>query len=117
MVNLRYSDDNNVAFLADSGGSVFELSMKRGLRGPGASCRCIFSGSRGEVSIPHAVQDCVEDPRYQAPIPILNIFWIRIWKNSDPATQNKVNNIVLVGSSIQLAGVVHFVEKKNPTFV
>jgi len=49
VVNLRYSDDNNVAFLADSGGSVFELSMKRGLRGPGASCRCIFSGSRGEV--------------------------------------------------------------------
>ena len=45
----RYSDDPNTAFLADSGGSVFELTMKRGLRGPTASAKCIFSGSRGEV--------------------------------------------------------------------
>ena len=46
---LCYSDDPNTAFLADSGGSVFEVNMKRGLRGPGATARCIFSGSRGEV--------------------------------------------------------------------
>ena len=46
---VKYSDDSNTAFLADSGGSVYELSMKRGLRGPGATARCIFSGSRGEV--------------------------------------------------------------------
>ena len=26
-----------------------KVNMKRGLRGPGASARCIFSGSRGEV--------------------------------------------------------------------
>lgn len=49
VVHLRYSDDASVAFLADSGGSVFELRLSRGLRGPGASCRCIFSGARGEV--------------------------------------------------------------------
>ena len=46
---VRYSDDPNTAFIADSGGSVFELSLKRGLRGPTATARCIFSGSRGEV--------------------------------------------------------------------
>lgn len=49
VVHLRYSEENNIAFLADSGGSVFELSLTRGIRGPTASCRCIFSGSRGEV--------------------------------------------------------------------
>ena len=49
VVHLRYSEENNTAFLADSGGSVFELNLTRGLRGPTASCRCIFSGSRGEV--------------------------------------------------------------------
>ena len=48
-MHLRYSEENNIAFLADSGGSVFELSLTRGIRGPTASCRCIFSGSRGEV--------------------------------------------------------------------
>ena len=46
---VKYADDTNTAFLADSGGSVYELTMKRGLRGPGAVARCIFSGSRGEV--------------------------------------------------------------------
>ena len=64
VVLVRYTDDPNFAFFADSGGSVFEVSlkvrgplqdyvkvnMKRGLRGPGASARCIFSGSRGEVT-------------------------------------------------------------------
>ena len=49
VTQIKYSDDSNTAFLADSGGSVFELSMKRGLRGAGATARCIFSGSRGEV--------------------------------------------------------------------
>lgn len=49
VTQVKYSDDSNTAFLADSGGSVFELTMKRGLRGAGASARCIFSGSRGEV--------------------------------------------------------------------
>jgi hypothetical protein len=28
---------------------VFELQLKRGLRGAGGSARCIFSGARGEV--------------------------------------------------------------------
>ena len=46
---VRYSDDTNTAFCSDSGGSVYEISMKRGLRGAAASARCIFSGSRGEV--------------------------------------------------------------------
>ena len=64
VVLVRYTDDPNFAFFADSGGSVFEVrlskwrplqhfvkvNMKRGLRGPGASARCIFSGSRGEVT-------------------------------------------------------------------
>ena len=67
VLTCRYSDDLNFAFFADSGGSVFEVNMKRGLRGPGATARsapvfglwrfsswkycvrCIFSGSRGEV--------------------------------------------------------------------
>ena len=51
VVQVRYSDDASVAFISDSGGSVFEINMKRrGLRGAaGATCRCIFSGSRGEV--------------------------------------------------------------------
>ena len=49
VLHVKYADDPNTAFCADSGGSVYELSMKRGLRGPGASARCIFSGSRGEV--------------------------------------------------------------------
>eukprot|EP00090_Calanus_glacialis_P010435 TRINITY_DN18820_c0_g1_i1.p1 TRINITY_DN18820_c0_g1~~TRINITY_DN18820_c0_g1_i1.p1 ORF type:complete len:1423 (-),score=489.80 TRINITY_DN18820_c0_g1_i1:146-4273(-) len=49
VLHTKYADDHNTAFFADSGGSVFELSMKRGLRGPGATARCIFSGSRGEV--------------------------------------------------------------------
>jgi len=49
VLHAKYTDDQNTAFFADSGGSVFELNMKRGLRGPGASARCIFSGSRGEV--------------------------------------------------------------------
>lgn len=49
VLTTKYSDDQNFAFFADSGGSVFEVNMKRGLRGPGASARCIFSGSRGEV--------------------------------------------------------------------
>eukprot|EP00092_Neocalanus_flemingeri_P016376 GFUD01017725.1.p1 GENE.GFUD01017725.1~~GFUD01017725.1.p1 ORF type:complete len:1407 (-),score=439.03 GFUD01017725.1:187-4407(-) len=51
VLHTKYTDDQNTAFFADSGGSVFELNMKRGLRGPGASARCIFSGSRGEVCI------------------------------------------------------------------
>jgi hypothetical protein len=49
ILHVRYSDDVNVAFFADSGGSVFELQLKRGLRGAGGSARCIFSGARGEV--------------------------------------------------------------------
>ena len=49
VTQVKYSDDSNTAFLADSGGSVFELSLKKGLRGAGATARCIFSGSRGEV--------------------------------------------------------------------
>ena len=49
VTQVKYSDDSNTAFVADSGGSVFELTMKRGLRGAGATARCIFSGSRGEV--------------------------------------------------------------------
>ena len=49
ILTTKYTDDPNFAFFADSGGSVFEVNMKRGLRGPGASARCIFSGSRGEV--------------------------------------------------------------------
>ena len=49
VTQVKFSDDSNSAFLADSGGSVFELSLKRGLRGTTASTRCIFSGSRGEV--------------------------------------------------------------------
>ena len=49
VTQVKYSDDSNTAFIADSGGSVFELSLKRGLTGAGASTRCIFSGSRGEV--------------------------------------------------------------------
>ena len=48
-MQVRYTDGPNTALVADSGGSVFELSLKRGLRGPGATARCIFSGSRGEV--------------------------------------------------------------------
>jgi hypothetical protein len=49
ILHVQYSDDVNVAFFADSGGSVFELRLKRGLRGAGGSARCIFSGARGEV--------------------------------------------------------------------
>ena len=49
ILHVQYSDDLNVAFFADSGGSVFELRLKRGLRGAGGSARCIFSGARGEV--------------------------------------------------------------------
>ena len=49
ILHVQYSDDLNVDFFADSGGSVFELRLKRGLRGAGGSARCIFSGARGEV--------------------------------------------------------------------
>jgi hypothetical protein len=50
VLTARYTDDQNFAYYADSGGSMFDVNMKRGLRGPGASARCIFSGSRGEVN-------------------------------------------------------------------
>uniref|UniRef100_A0A0K2T121 Vacuolar protein sorting 8 homolog (S. cerevisiae) [Strongylocentrotus purpuratus] n=1 Tax=Lepeophtheirus salmonis TaxID=72036 RepID=A0A0K2T121_LEPSM len=49
ITHLFYTDDPTVAVFADSGGSVYEISMKKtfGLRG--FKSRCIFSGSRGEV--------------------------------------------------------------------
>ena len=38
-----------MALFSDSGGSVFELRLRRSLVGRSAAARCIFSGSRGEV--------------------------------------------------------------------
>ena len=46
---VKYSDESNTIFMSDSGGSVYQVTMTRGLRGAGARSRCIFSGSRGEV--------------------------------------------------------------------
>ena len=39
-----------MAVISDSGGSVFELSIKRTMGLNSNESRCIFSGSRGEVS-------------------------------------------------------------------
>jgi len=58
ITHVRYSENPNIAFISDSGGSVFKLSMTRGIRGAGATTRCIFSGSRGEV--------CTMEPLYVA---------------------------------------------------
>ena len=50
VLSMRFTDDKTVAVMSDSGGSVFALEFKRliGLRT--CDSRCLFSGSRGEVS-------------------------------------------------------------------
>ncbi|KAL1132103.1 hypothetical protein AAG570_010061, partial [Ranatra chinensis] len=49
VVHLRFTDLPSIALLSDSGGSVFELGLKRVLGVRSWEVRCVFSGSRGEV--------------------------------------------------------------------
>ncbi|XP_063851088.1 vacuolar protein sorting-associated protein 8 homolog isoform X1 [Scylla paramamosain] len=49
VLHLKWTDYPGVAVISDSGGSVFELSVKRTMGLNSNESRCIFSGSRGEV--------------------------------------------------------------------
>lgn len=46
---VQWTDFPGMAVISDSGGSVFELSIKRTMGLNSNESRCIFSGSRGEV--------------------------------------------------------------------
>ncbi|CAH1405711.1 unnamed protein product [Nezara viridula] len=49
VLHVKFTDIPSLALLSDSGGSVFEISLKRVLGVRSWDSRCIFSGSRGEV--------------------------------------------------------------------
>ena len=49
IIRARFTDEKALALISDSGGSVFELSLKKTLGMRSYASRCIFSGSRGEV--------------------------------------------------------------------
>ena len=49
IIRARFTEEKALALISDSGGSVFELSLKKTLGLRSYSSRCIFSGSRGEV--------------------------------------------------------------------
>lgn len=49
VLHVKFTDIPSLALLSDSGGSVFEISLKRVLGVRLWDSRCIFSGSRGEV--------------------------------------------------------------------
>ncbi|XP_042868274.1 vacuolar protein sorting-associated protein 8 homolog [Penaeus japonicus] len=49
VLHLKWTDFPGMAVISDSGGSVFELSIKRTMGLNSNESRCIFSGSRGEV--------------------------------------------------------------------
>ncbi|XP_014245908.1 vacuolar protein sorting-associated protein 8 homolog [Cimex lectularius] len=49
VVHIKFTDSPSLALLSDSGGSVFEIGLKRVLGVRSWECKCIFSGSRGEV--------------------------------------------------------------------
>ncbi|XP_064646589.1 vacuolar protein sorting-associated protein 8 homolog isoform X2 [Lineus longissimus] len=49
ILHVKFTDDLTIAVCNDSGGSVFELEMKRLIGVRTCESRCLFSGSRGEV--------------------------------------------------------------------
>ncbi|KAK9504557.1 hypothetical protein O3M35_010867 [Rhynocoris fuscipes] len=49
VVHIKFTDSPSLALLSDSGGSVFEIGLKRLLGVRSWDCKCVFSGSRGEV--------------------------------------------------------------------
>ncbi|CAL4079363.1 unnamed protein product [Meganyctiphanes norvegica] len=49
VLHLKWTDYPGLAVISDSGGSVFELAVKRTMGLNSNESRCIFSGSRGEV--------------------------------------------------------------------
>ncbi|KAG7169921.1 Vacuolar protein sorting-associated protein 8-like [Homarus americanus] len=49
VLHFKWTDYPGMAVISDSGGSVFELSIKRTMGLNSNESRCIFSGSRGEV--------------------------------------------------------------------
>ena len=49
IIRARFTHQKALALICDSGGSIFELSLKKTLGMRSYSSRCIFSGSRGEV--------------------------------------------------------------------
>ncbi|KAK4298989.1 hypothetical protein Pmani_028696 [Petrolisthes manimaculis] len=49
VLHLKWTDYPGMAVISDSGGSVFQLSIKRTMGLNSNESRCIFSGSRGEV--------------------------------------------------------------------
>ena len=49
IIRARFTEERALALISDSGGSVFELSLKKTLGLRSYASRCIFSGSRGEV--------------------------------------------------------------------
>ncbi|KAF6203449.1 hypothetical protein GE061_001780 [Apolygus lucorum] len=49
VVHIKFTDSPSLALLSDSGGSVFEIGLKRVLGVRSWDCKCVFSGCRGEV--------------------------------------------------------------------
>ncbi|KAF2346971.1 Vacuolar protein sorting-associated protein 8 central domain [Trinorchestia longiramus] len=49
VLHLKWTDMPNLAMLSDSGGSVFEVAVKRTMGLSSNMSRCVFTGSRGEV--------------------------------------------------------------------
>ena len=49
VLNLRFSDDPQLALCADSSGSVFTIKFSKRLNSWTANSKCLFSGARGEV--------------------------------------------------------------------
>ena len=58
IIRARFTHEKALALVCDSGGSVFEISLRKTLGVRSYSSRCIFSGSRGEV--------CTFEPLNQA---------------------------------------------------
>ncbi|XP_076030226.1 vacuolar protein sorting 8 [Oratosquilla oratoria] len=51
VLHLKWTDYPGLAIISDSGGSVFELAVKRTMGMNSNESLCIFSGSRGEVCV------------------------------------------------------------------
>ncbi|KAB7507360.1 Vacuolar protein sorting-associated protein 8-like protein [Armadillidium nasatum] len=49
VLHVKWTDSPGLALISDSGGSVFEMSIRRTMGMNSNESRCIFSGSRGEV--------------------------------------------------------------------
>ena len=102
----QFTDLPDVALFSDSGGSVFELRLRRSLARRSAAARCLFSGSRGEVV---TMEPLPTDRHPQHPLQQQMIVAM--------ATMSKVGTPVLVVGCLFMMGVMAVAVIRTSEFI